>query len=275
MPHLGVHPCGHHQSGPPAGSDQGARDQHIHLVSQGSVWGERIPGLLLHRHRLPRHGRFVGLEAAALQDPGVGGDLVPRLQKDHVPGHQSGGGHPEGDAVPQGQGGGRGHAPQLLQGLLGVVLLGDGDDRVDHHDHQNDRPVQPVLSAAGRQRQPRRRQQHQNHGVLQLGQDPNQQTRGLRTGQLVGTVLLQPLGRLPLGQALGPAPHLFHHLRYAPAVPAVHTLTLPSNLFQYRPGLSWILQNCVEEEKERGRPVKSSLKIWDIQLFFSTKHGIV
>ena len=54
----------------------------------------------------------------------------------------------------------------LLQGLLGVVLLGNGEDRVHPHDDQDDDPVQPVLSPAGPQGQDRRRQQHQNHGVL-------------------------------------------------------------------------------------------------------------
>ena len=55
---------------------------------RGGVGGQGLRRGLLTGTDSPGHGGLVRLEAAALQNPGVGGDQVPRLQQDHVPGHQ-------------------------------------------------------------------------------------------------------------------------------------------------------------------------------------------
>ncbi len=201
-------------------------------VAQRGIRREGLRRPLFHRNRLPRHGALVGLEAAALQNPGVGGNLIPGLQQDNIPGHQGGGGRLPGRPVPQDSGLGRGHPSQLLQRLLGMVLLGDGDDPVDHHNHQDNHTVQPVLPAAGQQRQGGRGQQHQNHGILQLAQDAQEKPRRLGLSQLVGTVLLQPPGSLPGGEPLRASLHFLHHLRHAPAVPVAHA---PISPFQFLP----------------------------------------
>ena len=120
-----------------------------------------------------------------------------------------------------------------------MVLLGDGDDAVHHHDYQNDYAVQPVLPSAGRQGQGGGGQKNQDHGVLQLAQYPDEKGGRLRLGQLVGPHPLQTLGRFPVGQTLGPALQLPHHLVQPLAVPIPHTIT-PNSQFipSIPPGLS-------------------------------------
>ena len=97
-----------------------------------------------------------------------------------------------------------------------------------HHDDQDDDRIQPVLPAAGGQGHPRRPQQHQNHGVLQLSQNPPQQPLLPGGLQLIGAVppqaLLRLMGESPrvcvqLLEKLGPPSHCasgsYHH---APSV---------------------------------------------------------
>ena len=222
-PHLGVHAGAGDHCGAPAGGDDGGGDDHVAPVGQGGVWGQAVGGDLGYRGRLPGHGRLVGLQVGALQDPGVGGDQVPGLQPDEVAGDQPGALHPDVSAVPHGLGHGGGHLPQGLQGLLGVVLLGDGDEGVDHHDDQNDDGVDPVLSPAGPEGQGGGGEQHQDHGVLHLAQKPGKKALPLLVLQLVGPVLLQP----PLGLGLAQAPaavgaQLVQHLGGGLGVPCAH-----------------------------------------------------
>ena len=134
-PHLGVHPRGHHQGGPSAGGDHGAREHHVGPVPQSGLLRQPVVGSLFHGDRFAGHGRLVRLEAAALHNSSVSGHHVPRLQQDHVPRHQGGGGYLFCPPLPQDMGLWGGHPPQLLQGLLGVVLLGDGDDSVDQNNN--------------------------------------------------------------------------------------------------------------------------------------------
>ena len=189
--HLGVHAgAGDHAHRPPPGDD-GGREHHIVPLRQGGVLRQGGQQPLGHGDGLAGHGALIGLEGGGLQNPGVGGHQVPRLQMDDVAGHQPVGLQPLKRPVPHHLGQGGRHLPQGLQGLLGAVLLGDGDAGVHHHDDQDDGRIQPVLAAAGPQGQGRRGQQHQDHGVLHLPQEAQQQP--------LPPPLLQPVGP-PAGQ---------------------------------------------------------------------------
>ena len=222
MTHLGVHSGGGHQAGGPTPGDHRGGEEHIAPLCQRGVGGEGSQGPLIHRGGLAGHGGFVGLEAGGLQNAAVGGHQIPRLQADHVAGHQPVRLHPGQHPVPQGVGRRGGHLAQCLQSLAGAVLLGQGDNGVHRHDAQNDGGVQPVLSPAGPQGQGRCRQQHQNHGVLQLAQQPDQEGLVLFVGQFVGPVSHQPPGGLRPGQSALIASQFLQRLLGAVRIPLCH-----------------------------------------------------
>ena len=204
---------------------------------------------------LPCHGRLIRPQTGTLQQSGIRRDLVPRLEQDHIPHRQCRGGQTLLFPASDYQRHGGGQVPQLLQGLVGVVLLGDGQHPVHRHNDQDDGPVQPVPAPAGRQRQPRRRKQHQYHGVLQLPQQPQQQGRTPGRGKLVGPVPLQPPGGLPVREPLRSAVQLLHHLMRRHAVPPLHVSTLlPFVAHSIPPGLSCFLQNPDRGAKKRRPP---------------------
>ena len=177
------------------------------------------------------------------------------MEQDHIPHRQCRGWQTLLFPASDYQRHGGGQVPQLLQGLVGVVLLGDGQHPVHRHDDEDDGPVQPVPAPAGRQRQPRRRQQHQYHGVLQLPQQPQQQGRPPGRVQLIWPVPLQPPGGLPVREALRPAAQLLHHLPRRHAVPPLHVSTLlPLCGTKYTPGPVLFFAESWEGKRKRARP---------------------
>ena len=189
--HLGLHAGGGDHTGGAAVGDDGGGDDHVLPVAQSGLLGKRVNHFLAYRYGLAGHGGFVRLQVGALQDTGVGGDQIARLQHDDIAGHQLAGLHADDLAVPDDFRQRRGHLLQGLQGLVGVVLLGDGDHRVDHHDQEDDRRIHPVGEAAGHIGEHGGRQQHDDHGIPELVQDTLEHAVLLVALQLVGAVLLQ------------------------------------------------------------------------------------
>ena len=190
MTHLGVHAGGGYDAPAPPPGDHSGGGHHIDPLGQWGVLRERAGGLLGHGGGLAGEGALVGLQPRRLQNAAVGGHQIPCFQPDHISRHQRLGVQPHLSAAPDYPGLGSGHLPQSVQSPLGAVLLGQGNAGIYRHNAQNDGRVQPVLPAAGPQGQPRRPQQYQNHGVLQLPQQPQQQA--LFSG------LFQPVGSVPL-----------------------------------------------------------------------------
>ena len=241
MAHLRLHAGGGDDAPPPSGGDDGAGEDHIFPVPQPGPRRQGAARLLGHGEGLPGHGRLVGGEPGGGEDPGVSGDQVSGLQTDEIPGDQLAGLHPAGPALPDDVGHGGGEVPEGLQRLLGVVLLGEGDDGVEEDDAQDDDGLHPVLAAPGPQREPRRPQQHQHHGVPELAQQPAQQPRPLSGLQFVAPIPLQPSPGLPGGKALRAAgPQLLQHLSGLHGVPRSHARPLFSKfcMDKYTTGLS-------------------------------------
>ena len=92
---------------------------------------------------------------------------------------------------------GGGQLLQGLQGLPGVVLLGHGDHRVEHHDEQDDGRVQPVLPAPRRRRRGPLPPAAPGSWGPGLGQHLAEEPRGLGLFQLVLPVPGQPPGPSP------------------------------------------------------------------------------
>ena len=129
LPHLRVHAGGGDHHGGPAAGDHRAGDHHVRPLGQGGVRrAGRSPAPLCTGTDSPVMADSSVCSPAASQDPPVGGDIVPRLQQEDVPGDQA-------ECVssrrstPSRRTRARGAASfsQGLQGLLGVVLLGHGD----------------------------------------------------------------------------------------------------------------------------------------------------
>ena len=217
--HLGGHPRGGEDHPAPARRDHGAADDHVAPLRQRRFRGKGPAGLLVDREGFPRHGGFIRLELGRPEDPAVGGDAVSRFQEDQVPGDQGAALQKQLLPASDHPALGGGELLEGFQGLAGVVLLGDGDDRVEDHDQQDDGGVQPILPAPGKVGQGRGGQEDQDHGVLQLAEDPQQQAGLLALGQTVLSVVLQTPGGFRGREAmLGVCVQFFQHLAYRGAV---------------------------------------------------------
>ena len=164
--HLAVHAGGHHHSHGPAGGDDGGADDHSSPVGQGGLPREGAADVFVHRHRFPRHGRLIRFERKSLQKPGVGGNKVPGLQADDIPGDHLGSGELLLISLPEHPGHGSRHALEGLQSLLGAVFLRDGNDGVHHDNEKDNGAVQPGLPSTGPEGEGGRPQKYQDHGVL-------------------------------------------------------------------------------------------------------------
>ncbi len=153
--------------------------------------------VLDHRHRLPGQRRLVDVQLGQLQQPQVGRDLVPRLHPDQVARHQLLGGHARRVPVADHPGLGAHHRPQRVQGSLGLGLLDEPHDRVDHHHPEDHAGIDHLPQRSGDHAGT---EQDVDQRILQLTQEAQHGTRGLSLRQNVGPEPAQPRGRLRRAQ---------------------------------------------------------------------------
>ena len=191
----------HHDGLGRPGGHEGAAVQQRPALGEFRGGVDRVRGLV-HRHGLPGQGRLVRAQPARLQDPQVRDDPRPRLERHDVPGHEGlrvGLRPPPVAAHPRRLGHELG---QCLDRLAGPVLLGEPDERVEHHDREHDRPVRDVTQ---RERDRRRGEERVDQRARALAQQNLPRRRAALSGEGVRAVLGQPPLRLDDGQPVGTA----------------------------------------------------------------------
>ena len=140
------------------------------------------------RDRFAGKDRFLNLQAVCLQQPQVGGYLVPGFQQHHISCHQGVAINRLALAVaqyrcPRGQ-----HAANGRHGLFRLAFLNKADRGVGEDDGQNDRRVDQVAEGC---RDHGRPQEHVDQDVVEVQQEAQDRAALSGFGQTVGTVGLQ------------------------------------------------------------------------------------
>ena len=205
MSHLGVHPRFRHHGYSAAIDNGAAHVRHVAPVAQrhGTV-GDDLIRLFHNGYGFSGERRFVKLERGALDDPDVRGDRVARLQMDDVSGDKILALNVDEFAVTHHLGGGGGHLLQSFDGLLSFALLDHAENRVQHHDKEDDEHVQHGLAgvSGGDARQDRGNEEDDYHGVEKLFEEAFHDAVVLSFRELVFAVFVEPSLRLPGVQSL-------------------------------------------------------------------------
>ena len=207
LAHLGIHAGAGDQRLAAAIDHRGAHITHVFAVAQGhillAVQVQRFDDLM-HRHALAGQGRFLDLQAGALQQAAVGGHCIAGFQHHHVTGHQLVGMQQHLFAVAQHLAGGGSHRLQGFNGRFGLALLVDAQDSVEQHHDQDDEHFGEAFAreVVGHRRDRSRHHQDDQHRVFQLFDEPLQKRRFGCLLQAVGAVLLQAFRSLGPAQAL-------------------------------------------------------------------------
>ena len=140
-------------------------------------------------------GGLLDFQAGAFQQTAVGGDAVAGLQDHHVAGNQLIAVKGSLFSVPQHLTGGGGHGLERFNGGLGLALLHHPQHRVQQHHDQDDEHLRQTLLGheAGDGGHTGCNQQDNQHGVLQLGQEPLQKGGLFPVLQLVGAEFFKTL----------------------------------------------------------------------------------
>ena len=159
---------------------------------------------LRHRHGFARERRLLDLEAGVLDQAAVGRHGVARFKQHDVADDQFLAAHGDDLAVAQHARGRRGHLLQRLDRLLRLVLLVDAEDGVDDDDRQDDDHVRKALALDDREHTGDRcrNEQDEDHGILHLLEEADDQRRFLRLGKFVGPIFPEPVSSLLSRKAL-------------------------------------------------------------------------
>ncbi|MNX66381.1 hypothetical protein D3C86_974710 [compost metagenome] len=194
---LGVAACRDNDAARVARADMGAGKPQVQAVAQRGVARQRRI-VLFDDGGLAGQHRFLDAEVMRIEQPDVGGDLVPRAQDHDVAGDQIAGVDVFLLAVAHHAGVVRQHAADAVQGAFGLAFLHIADDGVDDRDRQDHGGVQP-MPHQGRDR--RRAQQDVDQHIVEMAQKPQPRAAAHRRGQGVQTEGLLPAPDLVLRQA--------------------------------------------------------------------------
>ena len=204
LTHFGVHAGAGDHGAAAAVHHGGAHVDHVLTVAQRHFVTLEGIGFLLDRHAFAGEGSFLNLEAGALDDAGIRRHRVAGFQMDHVAGHQFLALEEVQLAVAHYLGGGGSHGLESLDGFLSLALLHNAHHSVQDDDRQNDEHISQAFAGVnrGHRAQGGSHQQHDDHGIGQLAQEPLHQRGLLALGQLVGAVLFKTGGGFLRAQAL-------------------------------------------------------------------------
>ncbi len=143
MPQLREHARGRHHRGPRASRHRGPQEHVVRTLRERRSLG-RGPGGLVHRSALPRERRLVRGEGVGLDQPRIRGHDVAGLQEQHVSRHDLSRQYHDRAPITQDAGPGCRHGAQRLQRLLGLELLREANEGVEHHDDANGHGVRSL-----------------------------------------------------------------------------------------------------------------------------------
>lgn len=103
----------------------------------GGAGPQRSSRTRLGRHALAGEGGGVDGQLVGIAQHEVGRDAITRLEEDEIAGHQRHGVHGRPVAVPHDHRPTGEQGPELARGSFGPVLLGEGEQGVDHHHHED------------------------------------------------------------------------------------------------------------------------------------------
>ena len=210
MAQFGVSSGAHNDALGATGDDQGAGVGHALTIADLSFF---VHGVLdfIDRDGFARQRSFLDAEVFYLTETDVGGNLVARLQQDHVSGNQFFGRDHARFPVAHGHGLGRKHVADRIQRLLRFTFLDKAEQSIDDDHAQDHRCIEPFpkedLAHRGGQK-------HIDEYVVDLHEEPHERTAFGAGRKAVGAISFESLGNLA-----GPQPGLLirsqilYHLR--------------------------------------------------------------
>ena len=196
---LGVHARAGHEALAATVGDQRAHERRVPAIAQGNVVVKHHRRVLVHRHRFPGERCFFDLEVEALEQADVRRHVVPGLEQDDVTDDDFAAADGDLPAVADHLRAGRGHFLQGRERLLGLRLLDDADDRIQHHDHHDGDGVDPF---AKQQRNHRSDHQDDDEIVVELVPEQREEPGARPLGKLVCTLRGEPPSRFRLREAV-------------------------------------------------------------------------
>ncbi len=178
----------HHHPHTLAVAHQRAREGHGGAIAERRIGGDRRDRLV-DAERLTGERRLLDAQAAHVEQAKVGRDTVAGSKEHDVTRHQRVGGDLLPPPITQHMGVRREHVADGVEGTLGLALLQEADDRIDHRHPENDRGVDQMAQQGGHH--PGRQQDVDEH-IVELQQEAHQRTAPRRRRQRVGATKVQP-----------------------------------------------------------------------------------
>ena len=187
----------------PAG-DARSEEGEVAALGEGRVRGDRAASLLDGRG-LSREGRLVRAQRRDLEEAGVGGDEVARVEHEQVAAHHLSGGEHAGATVPHDARPRSREAGQRRDRTLGAQLLDEPDRGVQDHDREDRAAVDEL---AEQRREEARSDEHPDHEAAELARQDREGPDGGLARELVRAVGREAPRRLFAGEARarGPPP---------------------------------------------------------------------
>ena len=204
--HFGVHSRRHDDRSASSVGDRATHVDHVLAVAERHLFAvlhfKRVDHFV-DRNALSGERGLFDLEAVALYDPSVRGNLVARFKLHNVSDNEVLAVDDPEHSVAVDLARRRRHLRQRLDRLFGLVLLVNSEDRVDDDDRHDYNDVREALAVddGGDQRNCRRRNQNENHRVGHLLEKPDDERDLFLLGKLVLAVLRKSLLRLLLRKA--------------------------------------------------------------------------
>ncbi len=142
--------------------------------------------------------RFIDIEVARFDQPGIGGYEIAGREKNDIAGHDLRRGNVDRRSIAKRLGGKRDLLAQTLRGVLGLALLHYVEDHGHHHDGGDDDEARNV---AGKRRYARGEEQNQDQRIAEPPDEVCQRALALGRGDLVRSNRLEDGGGVRRAEA--------------------------------------------------------------------------
>lgn len=169
--HFGFHARGGHHADAVAGRNARAGKEHVFPLRRAGLFRAEGTGRFRRRHRFTGQRAFFRVELRALEQAQVSRHDVARFELHNVARHERIARKHRAPAVAQDGRVRRGHRAQRLERVLGLRFLHRADQRVRHHDAEDQQRIGEIglaLYARRGERNRRRAEQNQHHEIAEL-----------------------------------------------------------------------------------------------------------